>query len=127
MYEHRFLECRLLKCWDPSELFSVIYRDTIQRADIINVNDPVMEIVTTHEKECPLNTINDLISALSSGKNRSGILSKLSEFVRKDVEIRSYAMKELGLERTFELFIFGRPLHRILSDRGISVRDFQRQ
>jgi hypothetical protein len=127
LYEHRFLECRLLKCWDTSDLIPVIYKDTIRRADIINTNDPIMEVIALHEKECPLNEINVLLSALSDCKNRKGILSELSGFVQADSSLRIHALSELGLGQEFELFIFGRPLYRILADRGLPVHELQPQ
>ena len=127
LYEHRFLECRLLKCWDPSDLISVIYRDTICRADIINPEDPIMEVIALHEKECPHNKINALVSALSDGKKRKGIFADLSGFVQADSSLRVHALSKLGLGQEFELFIFGRPLYRILADRGLSVHELQPQ
>lgn len=121
IYEHRFLECRLLKCWDTSQIISFIGKNTIVRADIINPGDPIMKVIEEHEQECPFLEINDLISGLYSGKEKSRILSQLTEFVRKDFAIRSYAIYELGLKEEFELFIFGRPLSKCLNDRGLTV------
>jgi Fe-S-cluster containining protein len=127
LYEHRFLECRLLKCWDPSDLTAVIYKDTIRRADIINTGDPIMEVIALHEKECPHNKINALVSALPDGKDRRGIFAELSGFLQADASIRIHALSKLGLGQEFELFIFGRPLYRILADRGVPVHELQRQ
>jgi hypothetical protein len=122
IYRYRFLECRLLKCWDTSEFISIIGKNTITRADIINSNDPILEVIMTHEKECPYNVVENLIFSLSEGKDKSGKLSKLTELVRKDLAIRSYAISELGLQEAFEFFIFGRPLFKVLAARGLSVR-----
>ena len=122
IYENRFLECCLLKCWDTSEIISLIGKNTITRADIINPGDPIMKVIEEHEQECPFHEINSLVSGLYSGKEKSKILSQLSEFVRKDFAIRSYALAELGLMEEFELFIFGRPLYKGLNDRGLKVR-----
>jgi Fe-S-cluster containining protein len=127
LYEHRFQECRLLKCWDPSDLIPVIYRDTIRRADIINADDPIMEVIALHEEECPHHKINALVSALSDGKKRKGIFAELSGFVQADLSLRNHARTELGLGQEFELFIFGRPLYRILADRGLPVQALQPQ
>ena len=127
LYEHRFLECRLLKCWDPADLIQVIYRDTVSRADIINPDDPIREVIALHEKECPHDAINALVSELSDGGNRKGIFADLSGFVQADSSLRIHAFSELGLGREFELFIFGRPLYKILADRGLPVRELQPQ
>lgn len=122
IYENRFLECRLLKCWDTSELISVIGRDTLIRRDIINHNDPILLMIEIHERECPYSEINKLIYALPQEKDRSKSLAKLKEFVKKDFALRSYAISELGLRSEFEPFIFGRPLFKTLSACGISIR-----
>jgi len=122
IYENRFLECCLLKCWDTSEIMSLIGKNTITRADIINPGDPIMKVINEHEQECPFNEINALVSGLYSGKEKSKILTQLSEFVQKDFAIRSYAVAELGLMEEFEMFIFGRPLYKCLNDRGLKVR-----
>src|SRR4030042_1717471 len=122
IYEHRFLECRLLKCWAPSELITIIGKKTIIRADIINPTDPIMEVIETHERECTCQEIENLISDLPRETDNSKILAKLNEFVRKDLSIRFYAISELGLKKELELFIFGRPFSKILDIRGIPVR-----
>jgi len=122
-YAHRFLECRLLKCWDLSDLLRVIGKGTIVRADIINPNDPIMEVIETHEQECPYHEVKNLLSNLSSGKDESKSLARLTELVRKDLSIRFHTISELGLQAEFEFFIFGRPLFKVLSSRGLTVNE----
>ena len=122
VYEHRLLECRLLKCWDPSGLQSVIGRNTIIRADIINPDDPIFEVIKTHELECPYDEIETSIDKILREKDKSKNLERLTQLVNKDLSIRQYALSELGLNEDFELFIFGRPLFKILSDRGLPFR-----
>jgi Fe-S-cluster containining protein len=122
IYGDRFLECRLLKCWDPSGLMSVIGKNTIVRADIINRGDPIMTVIEAHERECSCREFEDLISAVIRGKRETEARAKLGELIRKDMSMRSYSISELGLEPEFELFIFGRPLSELLKGRGLSVR-----
>ena len=121
IYSHRFLECRLLKCWDTSEIMSIIGKNTIIRADIINPDDPVMSVIETHEKECSYQEVEALLSALSQEEDKSLTFKRLTELVRKDLSIRSFALSELELKAEFELFIFGRPLVKVLNDRGLMV------
>ena len=125
VYEHRFLECRLLKCWSPSELLSVIGRDTIVRADIINPDDPILEVIKTHELECSYSEIDNSIDNILRGKDKSKNIEKLTELVNRDLSIRRYARSELGLHKDFGLFIFGRPLFKILNDRGLPFQATQ--
>lgn len=119
IYKHRLLECRLLKCWDPSELLSVIGKNTIIRADIINPDDPILEVIKMHELECPYQDIENAIDNILRERDKAKNLERLTRFVNKDLSIRHYALSELGLNKDFELFIFGRPLFKILSDRGL--------
>jgi Fe-S-cluster containining protein len=118
IYEHRFLECRLLKCWDPSELLSVIGKNTISRADIINPEDPIMKVIETHEQECPYHEVQELIFNLSRRTGKSKTVAQLTELVKKDLAIRSYAISELGLQEEFEFFVFGLPLFKVLRRMG---------
>lgn len=121
IYKHRFLECRLLQCWDTSKIMAVIGKDTIIRADIINPNDPIMHVIETHEQECPYQEVGILLSTLSKGEDKEKTLKRLTELVHKDVSIRSFALSELELKKEYELFIFGRPLFKVLKDRGLTV------
>jgi Fe-S-cluster containining protein len=121
IYENRFLECRLLKCWDTSGILSVIGRNTIQRSDIINPDDPVVDLIKSQEEECSPYEVETLLASLSPGKDSARALERLSLLVYRDKSIRSFALTELELKKEFEYFIFGRPLSRILEERGISV------
>jgi Fe-S-cluster containining protein len=121
VYRSRFLECRLLKCWDSGEIRAVIGKDTIRRSDIINPDDPVMELIEKHELACPYNDIEDLITALSGGRNKAKAQARMKELVHNDLYIRDFAFRELDLKKEFELFIFGRPLTKVLEDRGLKI------
>jgi Fe-S-cluster containining protein len=122
IYENRPQECCLLKCWDTSDLISVIGKNTIKRTDIINPEDPIRAMIDNHERECPHNEADNLIAALSREEHKTKILGRLTGLVRKDLAVRSYAISEFGLNADFEFFIFGRPLFKVLSAFGISVR-----
>ncbi|MEW6109578.1 MAG: YkgJ family cysteine cluster protein [Nitrospirota bacterium] len=121
IYEHRPLECRLLKCWDTSDLISVIGKDTITRIDIIHPDNPVLRAIEAHEQECSVQKVEALISALTKKADRVEILAELAELVRRDLFIRSQAVSEFELTLPVELFYFGRPLFKFLETRGISV------
>lgn len=121
IYEHRFIECRLLKCWDTSEIIRVVGRGTIIRSDVINPADPIMSVIDTHERECPAHEMEGLITAVSAGKDKKRIFERLIVLVKRDNAMRSYAISELGLKAEYELFIFGRPLSKLLKDRGLPV------
>ncbi len=118
IYEHRPLECRLLKCWDTVQLLKVIGKNTMTRADVLSEDDPIIGLIETHEQDCSIRMAEDLISALLQKNNDPKSLAKLTSMVHQDLAIRSRAISEFGLSLETELFLFGRPLFKILSARG---------
>jgi hypothetical protein len=121
VYRSRFLECRLLKCWDAAEIMTVIGKDTIRRSDVINPDDPVIELIEKHEQECSYNEIESLITDLSGGRHKAKAHARMKELVHNDLSLREFAFRELDLKKEFESFIFGRPLTRVLEDRGLKI------
>jgi Fe-S-cluster containining protein len=123
IYEHRPLECRILKCWDTSELLSVICKDLLARTDIINPGDPILQLMEIHEKKCPVGEMENILSSLSGKDDRSVSLRELEALVQEDLAIRAEAFSRFELPLAAELFILGRPLFKLLSGRGITVQE----
>lgn len=123
IYAHRPQECRLLKCWDPAELLAVIDQDTISRRDIINPDDPILQLVAFHDEQCP----GDIFAAFYSGPqpDKEDLLARLTEAANRDLAIRCRAVAEFGLALELEYFILGRPLFTQLAGFGITVREEQ--
>lgn len=122
IYEHRFLECRLLKCWKPAEIISIIGKNTIRRSDVINRDDPILRIIEMQEKECSLRNLKRLIDEATSAKGRREALRELTDLVRSDASLRSYALEEFGLRPEYEFFILGRPVQDIIRDAGLTIK-----
>ncbi len=121
IYAHRPLECRLLKCWDPSDILPVICTDTLKRTDIISAQDPILRLIEEHEMTCSVLEMEAILSTFSEGSDKSAPLNRLAELVRKDLHIRSRAVSVFALPLAAELFFLGRPIFALLSCRGISV------
>jgi len=121
IYAHRPLECRLLRCWDTAQLLSVIGKDTLARADILSEDDPILRFIDTHEQKCSIKAAEDLISVLLEKNDDPESLAKLTAMVHQDLAIRSKAISEFGLSLEAELFLFGRPLFKVLSSRGFQL------
>lgn len=121
IYTHRPLECRLLKCWDTVQLLTVVGKDTMTRADILTKDDPVLRFIDTHEQECSITIAEDLISMLLEKNDNPVPLAKLTAMVHQDLSIRARAISEFGLSLEAELFLFGRPLFKVLNARGFQL------
>ena len=88
---------------------------------LLGTADPIIKYVELHETECSLQTTEDLISALLKKKDDPESLEKMSALIHEDLAIRSRAIAEFGLSLEAELFIFGRPLFKILNARGFQT------
>lgn len=122
IYEHRPLECRLLKCWDPSDLVDVMGRGTLTRTDIINRNDPIAEVIAFHERKVPLADLQDVVTRFAERRVLEEVaVRKLDKLIKMDEAIRAKALEELGLDKRYELFIFGRPLTTLVKQFGLGA------
>ena len=126
IYEHRFLECRLMQCWDTSELEAVMGRDTIIRTDIMNPKDPMFQAISAHEQQCSFEEVDKILQALvedKTGGEASSLLAKLTDMVHKDIAVRLIATEKMGLQPEYDLFMFGRPLFKVLEGLGLKVEE----
>jgi hypothetical protein len=78
-------------------------------------------MIALHERECSCEEVERLIAALSIPHHRDKALARLTTLVRRDLALRLYAERELGLCPDYELFVFGRPLFNYLEARGVSL------
>ncbi|MCF6291246.1 MAG: YkgJ family cysteine cluster protein [Desulfobacterales bacterium] len=123
IYDHRPLECRLLKCWAPEELVAVIGRHTLARTDIISPDNPLLGLVLYHERECPATSLARLVPENSRQAADQDKLAELTALVRKDLAIRRKAIQYLGPAGNEELFFLGRPLFIVLRAHGLVVHE----
>jgi len=121
-YQHRPLECVLLKCWDTAELEAIAGKGLLSRFNIISQNEPVMNYIQKHEKECGLEILHQLITNPQKTIDIN-FLAELNELVNKDLAIRSEALIDLNFTLDLELFYFGRPVFKILSQFGLIPRE----
>ena len=121
-YQHRPLECNLLKCWDTAELEAIVGKKLLNRVNIISENEAVMNYILRHEKECSLKVLSQL-NRKSQVTIDNNLLAELTKLVNKDLAIRSEVLSDLNLTLDLELFYFGRPVFKILSQFGLIPRE----
>ncbi|MBW2465818.1 MAG: YkgJ family cysteine cluster protein [Deltaproteobacteria bacterium] len=114
IYQHRPLECVLLKCWDTEDLEAVAGKSLLSRSDIIAVDEPVVRFINRHEEECGLEILKQL-NFRQPGKINNSTLTELTELVNIDLALRSEAVMHLNLSLDLEIFYFGTPLFKILA------------
>lgn len=120
IYENRPQACRLLRCWDPSELIAIVEKDTLCRLDILAEDDPMVKEITAHDKLCPA---TDLLQLSTSGKPDAALQTRMTKLVKDDLHFRQHVVAVYRLQLHQELFYFGRPLFQILQQFGVMVRE----
>ena len=123
MYQHRPIECTLLKCWDTDDLEMIINKNLLCRTDIIADDSPYLEHIAIHEEECSLAGLESLLSSLSIKSLQNEVMAELTDMVRRDMGIRARALAAPDFPEKIELFVFGRPLFKILQNFGIMVQE----
>ncbi|MFP3982086.1 MAG: YkgJ family cysteine cluster protein [Desulfurivibrionaceae bacterium] len=123
IYQHRPLECRLLKCWDTRELKEMIGRNTLTRRDLLDPSDPVLGLLSAQDKQCDYQRIITLVKRLENQSGETDPLKELTGIVRADLTIRGQAQKEFSISLARELFLFGRPVFKVLAAHGFRVSE----
>ena len=121
IYEHRPMECSLLKCWDTAELEEVAGKNLLNRYDIISSHATVIPFIKDHEKRCSLAELESLLCAMKDKSSQQEAITRLTDLVNTDLAIRSQAYAKFHFSLDAELFYFGRPLFKILNQFGIKT------
>lgn len=120
IYYNRPLECRVLKCWDTEELERIIYRQTLNRRDIIAPDHLIWPLLEWHNRHCQYDKLGDLTI------QKPGVESQITTIINDDLSIRQRALTVFHLNLAEELFYFGRPMFKALPASRLAVRPNRR-
>jgi Fe-S-cluster containining protein len=123
IYEHRPLECSLLKCWETADLEKIAGRHLLSRYDIIEPHDPILPFIKAHDDKCSLENLTPVLSEVNSKDSQQEALHILTRLVNTDLALRSQACMRFHFSLDLELFFFGRPFFKILNQFGINMHE----
>lgn len=123
IYQHRPLECSLLKCWDTADLEKVAGRNLLRRSDLMAPGNPILPYIATHEEKCSLKNLAHLLALVGNRESQQEALEELAFLVNTDLAIRSQACTRLQLDVDLELFCFGRPLFKVLEEYSLHLQE----
>ncbi len=121
IYLNRPIECETLKCWDPSDLKELIFKNTLCRKDILKDNDQIIELIDIHERNCSFKKLLELNSELQT--NREEIIEEIKKMIEWDLLFRQNNCQKLALDIDMEMVYFGRPLFKSLAYFGLSISE----
>ena len=121
IYDNRPVECRTLECWNTAKLAVMYTENRLTRALVLEKVSWLKDLVTTHETECGLDRIQDLVSDREAGDADAG--SALTEMINYDFHLRNIVTEKGKISFDMLDFLFGRPLKEIITRQfGVSVR-----
>ncbi|MFH1152396.1 MAG: YkgJ family cysteine cluster protein [Pseudomonadota bacterium] len=123
IYDNRPQACRVLKCWDTSDVLALAGRDLISRIDVIGKDHPLAQRILTHEKRCPC---PDMTRLAQEGHVSGKTIKTLEKLIAADLDFRTQAVTDLNLSVEEEMFAFGRPVFQLLESIGFTVAETPR-
>jgi Fe-S-cluster containining protein len=121
IYEHRPIECRLLKCWDTRELKGIFMKRLLQRRHLIAPQDGMLEIIAAHEKRCSYAALSELVEKLK-GPDSENAMERILDILRYDCYFRPFITERLNISLADTDFLFGRPLNTTIHMFGLRVK-----
>ena len=122
IYDDRPMECRLLKCWDPSDLEAVYDKDRLTREDLLETVPDLLSVVREHERQCDYELLRRLFDQFDKEPGSELLLKRISEIVNYDTELRNLLVEKGTVSAELLDFLFGRPLMDTLVMFGYRVR-----
>jgi Fe-S-cluster containining protein len=113
IYQNRPIECCLLQCWNTSQIAKVIYKNNLDRWDIIGSQRPIYETLKSHELDCDYRRL-DALAKQRKDVDSDSVKEQMDKIFAQDMAIREKAIKEFNLSLSQELFYFGRPMFKSL-------------
>jgi len=120
IYDHRPLECRLLKCWNTRDIEAVYEKNRLTRQDILAGIEGLWGLIAEHEKQCAHDAVNRAVQDLHGAFSKKA-REVIATAVQYDRAIRQLVLENGNIAPDMIDFLFGRPLTTILKSAGIDV------
>jgi len=113
IYENRPLECRTLECWNTKKIEAIYAHTRLTRCVALEKVEWLTDLVQTHEAECSLNRIQDLVNSRESGDSTA--TCGLIKIINYDFYFRNLVAEKGKIAPEMLDFLFGRPLSEVIS------------
>ena len=114
IYTERPLECRLLKCWDTTEVEEMTARDCLTRRHLLEGVAGLWDVVAEHEVRCGCEKLAEMTAHLKKERQKSAE-NAIAEMINYDRHLRRLVVEKSRIDPQILDFLFGRPLEKILA------------
>jgi Fe-S-cluster containining protein len=122
IYDHRPMECRILKCWDTGEIRRIYAQNRLTRKDLILSVEGLWELVEDHQERCSYDMLKLFIDSLEKD-NRHKALEGILSIIEYDNKIRGLSVQKASLDPDLTDFLFGRPVTETIKIYGIKIKE----
>ncbi len=119
IYEHRPLECRVLRCWDTDEIRRIYRYGRLDRRALIGHIDGLWDLVAEHEQRCGAGR---LFALAERRRHAEAVDDELRRMVGYDEGLRQALAGQGRVCAGMLDFLLGRPLTRLLLSMRIGVQ-----
>lgn len=116
IYDTRPQACRVLQCWDTTEIEKLFEKDTLSRLDLLDSSNKIRKCIEEHEKAFPCPDLMTLREFGPQGKE-----AEVEELINQEIIFRTKVVGQFELSLGEELFYFGRPVFHLLVSIGVRV------
>lgn len=121
IYEHRPMECKVLKCWDARDIEKIYTKNRLTRKDLISSVEGLWELVEGHQERCSYKMLSFFIDSLNTDR-KDKALKGILEIIEYDIKIRDLVVQKAGLESDLTDFLFGRPIIETIKIYGLKIK-----
>ena len=122
IYDHRPIECKVLKCWDTREIEKIYAKNRLTRKDLISSVEGLWQLVEGHQERCSYDMLKLFIDSLNTGK-KDEALKGILEIIEYEIKIRKLVVLKAGLETDLTDFLFGRPIMETIKIYGLKIKE----
>jgi len=109
IYANRPVECRVLTCWDTTEIERIYAENRLTRKNLLSTVAGLWDLIKDHQARCGYDKIRALMHAPDSDKKDKDF-EDVFEMIRYDKHLRQLVAKKGDLDPEITDFLFGRPL-----------------
>jgi len=113
IYTGRPLECRLLKCWDTTDVEEMTARECLTRRHLLEGVAGLWDLVAEHEARCSCEKLGEMMAHFKKEQQKR-TKKAIAEILNYDRHLRQLVVEKSRIDPEILDFLFGRPLEKIL-------------
>ena len=121
IYTDRPLECRLLNCWDTTDIEAAYAVDRLTRQELIGSVKGLWELIADHEERCSYLKLARRLERMKVQRDKQ-MAEQIAESINFDTQLRLLLVDRHQMNPDLLDFLLGRPMEIIFTGFGYQIR-----